>query len=80
MLEARCFVIYVCTLGLLFQLECTVDWLSGVPALQLSGYHTNWIRAPFSPSWIFQESILTELQVERIAFLTSSGSAMCLVR
>lgn len=48
-----------------------MDWLSGYPVLLLSDFHTNWIRVPFSPSWIFKESFLPELQGERIAVLTT---------
>ena len=37
---------------------------------------SNWIRVPFSLSWIFQDSFLPELHTEITAFATKLGSSI----
>ena len=61
---------------MLFQLEHTSVFFPVSPANEFAAFHTNWIRVPFSLSWIFQDSFLPELHAEITAFATKSGSSV----
>ena len=50
--------------GKLFQLEHTSVFFPVSPANKFAAFHTNWIRVPFSLSWIFQDSFLPKLHAE----------------
>ena len=61
--------------GELFQLERTSVFFPKSRANEFAAFHTNWIRVPFSLSWIFQDSCLPELHAEITAFATKPGSS-----